>query len=394
MASNVRFTLFNSDEAFGALLRSMLLKEHGVRIAAEVDHIGVLPTTIERVPSEVLFVNLDPNPELVLPLCGQIASEHPHLIIFATSELRDGQLILEVMRKGIREFFPKPIDVAVLYEAIEKVVRQRVDTAPHGRLITVLSGCGGQGATMLATNLAVELADLTQGKVAVVDLDYRFGQVATFLDLEPAYTLGELCSSLEQLDVGVIEKALERHESGVQVLGRPRELAQSEGLTAASCVGVLSTLVQMKDYVVVDGPSRFDINARAVLDLADLNLLIVQCLVPSVRNSVRIIRGMREAGYNMDRTSLVCNRVGKESSHLSLNDVTATIDMEPIVRIPDDWTTVGGAVNLGAPLITYSPKSRVRQAVRELAEKIAAGSPEEKTEAKDGKKGLMSRIFN
>ena len=48
---------------------------------------------------------------------------------------------------------------------------------------------------MYATNLAVELAALAEGTVTLVDLDYRFGQVATFLDVEPTYTLADLCGS-------------------------------------------------------------------------------------------------------------------------------------------------------------------------------------------------------
>lgn len=392
MATGVRFIILNSDESFAAQLRGLLLKLDGVKIAAEVDQPGMLGQIIHQVPAEILLLNLDPDPRMVLSLVGDLVTANPQLAVFATSANTDGKLIIEVMRKGIREFLPKPLDPATLVEATERVVMQRSEKPPHGKLISILSGCGGQGSTTLAVNLAVELADVSGGRVVVVDLDYRFGQVATFLDLEPSYTLADLCNTVEQVEQSVIEKALIRHDTGVRALTRPSHLAQADAMTAAHCVGVLSSLVQFNDYVVLDGPTRFDVGAQSVLDLADLNLLLVQLLVPSVRNTVRIVDAMRDAGYNLDRLRLVCNRVGKESAHLSVDDVATTLNIQPTATLPDDWSTVGGAVNLGVPLLTYSPKSKVRQAIRDLAELLVA-PPAESRPAKETKKGSKSRAL-
>ena len=79
-----------------------------------------------------------------------------------------------------------------------------------GKLITVMGAAGGVGTTTLATNLAVELAALAERQVSIVDLDYRFGQVATLLDVEPTYTLSDLCNSPEQLEQQVIEREREQ----------------------------------------------------------------------------------------------------------------------------------------------------------------------------------------
>ncbi len=392
MGRGVRFIILNDDERFGAELRGLLTRFDGVKIVAEVDQPALLRQTVENIPAEVLLVHLDPNPDLVLPVAGDIAADLPHLPVFAVSESTDGQLILNAMRKGVREFLTKPIDTDTFAEALDKIASGTGPAAPQGKLVTVLGASGGAGATMLATNLACELAELNGGRVSLIDLDYRFGQVATFLDLEPTYTLADLCGSVEQTDQQMIERALVKHDCGVRVLSRPATFTQAESITAADCVGVLSTLTQISDYVVVDGPIRFDPHAQSVLDLADANLLIVQLLVPSVRNAVRILDGMREAGYNLERTKLVCNRVGKESSHLSPRDVMGTVNFRSCSIVPDDWEAVGGAINLGMPLSAHCPKNKVRLAIRELAEQLH--SPQEEVDDKNGaKKGLMGRIF-
>jgi pilus assembly protein CpaE len=392
MAGDVRFIVLNSDESFSAELRGMLLRLDGVQIVAEVDEPALLGQAVRQFPIDAVLANLDPDAEAVLRIVGEVISSEPNLAVFASSESADGQLILKAMRVGVREFFPRPIDGNAFQEAIEKVAAQRTDTRKFGKLITVTGTSGGVGATMLATNLAVELAGMAEGNVTIVDLDYRFGQVATFLDVDPTYTLADLTASPEQLEPQVVGRALVKHNSGVRVLARPATLAQADTMTAAACLSVLSSLLQVNDYVVTDGPNRFDPSAKSVLDISNASLLVVQLLVPTVRNGLRIIEGMRESGYNLDRARVICNRVGNDSGCLSLGDIGETLGLKTFASIPDDWATVAGAINLGEPLGKHSPKSKVRAAVQKIAERLHTPDPQaDENDAR--KKGLIGRMF-
>jgi len=392
MGQDLKFIILNADEQFAAEIRATLLHFESVKIVAEIDEPALLEPSVNRFPVDVVLVNLDPSPDAVLPIVGNLAAGHRSLAIFAASSSTDGPLILKAMRLGIREFFPKPIELKSLAEAIEKVASHRVETTSQGKLITVIGTAGGVGASVIATNLAVELAGLAKGGVTVVDLDYRFGQVATFLDVDPTYTLADLCHSPEQLEPSVVTRALVKHASGVQVLSRPSSLAEAETITAAACMGVFSTLLQMNEYVVTDGPTRFDLGSQSVLALSDVNFLVVQLLVPCVRNALRILEGMRSHGYNLERTRLVCNRMGRDSGHLSVQHVKETLGLEMFATLPDEWAAVSGAINLGEPLATHSPKSKLRAAIQEIAERLHTRAPE--SDDKDvPKKGLIERIF-
>jgi len=394
--NSLRVIVFNADESFQPSLRSTLTSFDTVRIVAEVDEPAMLPHVVKQFAAEVLILHLDPSPECVLPIAGEVATNNPQIAVFAVSESTDGQLILSVMRRGFREFITKPMDRGILSDALSKVANQAEERRPSGRLISVLGTAGGVGATSIATNLAVELKSISGGNVTVVDLDYRFGQVATLLDVSPTYTIADLAQSPEQLEHQVIERALVEHASGVQVLSRPAHFVQSDNITAANCVAILTNLAEMNDYVVVDGPNRYDVGASAILDITDTMLMIIQLMVPSVRNAQRIIQGMREAGFNLDRTKLICNRVGKESGPLTQTDVEATLDKKIFSTIPDDWTAVSAAVNLGEPLSTLSPRTKVRMAIRELAENIHTPDGHKGDEREGGRKNghLFSRMFS
>lgn len=394
MAAGVRIIIYNADPDFGPELRATLLKFEGVKIIAEVDETVLLPQAAQQFPADLIIVHLDPNPEAVLAVAGELIDELPDTAVFTISDCTDGQLILAAMRMGVREFITKPLDDEILSAALEKVTQRRVQAVVQGKLITVLGAAGGVGTSTIAANLSVEMADFTGEKVAVVDLDFRFGQIATMLDVESTYTIADLCESVEQLEQQVIERALVTHETGVNVLARPSTFSQAEHLSAAHCVGVLSSLMNMHDIVVVDGPTRFDMGAKAVLDIADEILLVAHLLVPCVRNLSRMVDGMRQVGFNMERVKLICNRTSRDSSGLSMQDLQDTLDMKVFTTLPDDWESTSGAVNLGEPLLKYAPKSRLREAIRDLAKRLHDPGRNSEGTKDDKKSSLLAKIFS
>jgi pilus assembly protein CpaE len=214
------------------------------------------------------------------------------------------------------------------------------------------------------------------------------------LDLQADYTISDLCDTPEQLDASIINKAMVKHSTGIQLLARPNQFKQADQITAAHCASVLGALQQMYEYVVVDGPSRFDSSGSAVIDMCQASLVVVQLLVTSVRNAHRMFEDLRDGGYNLDRFHLICNRVGLESGHLEMEHVQHTLNRKIEHEIPDDWKTVSSAINVGVPLVEAAPRSRVRAAIREIAEQIAGSGQDRGADAASGKSGLLGRIFS
>ena len=396
MRQVVRTIVFNVDAEAAVPLRQHLLATEGVKIVADVNEPALLSQAVLRFPADLVIAHLDPDPEALLPVAATVATEHPELAVFAISARADGELILVALRAGLREFLIKPVDPDQLSEAIDKVRSHQTESVHNGQLISIMGSVGGAGATVVASNLAVELKQITDQKVAVVDLDFRFGQLATCFDLHPTYTISDLCETDEQVETEMIEQAMHEHESGVHVLARPNQLVQAEQITAARCVSVLSALQEIYEYVIVDGPNRFDPSARSVLDMSDMSLLIVQLLVFSVRNTHRIMEELTSHGYNMERIQVICNREGRDSGYLEARHVSETLNREFFALIPDDWTAVSSAMNVGEPLLTACPKGRARQAIKALARSIHSGPSDDSSEAQPtskGKGGVLSKLF-
>jgi pilus assembly protein CpaE len=392
MTRTVRTILFTSNESEAPELRKAITSLERLRIVAELDEPSLLPHAVAQFPADLIIADLDPNAPVVIECLKQLKEASPDMPVFAISTQTEGDVVLRAMKAGIKEYLVKPLDVEELEEAIARVVQTQPQTKEPGKLISIMGSAGGVGCTTIATNLAVELSGLVEEeqKVVLVDLDFRFGHVATLLDVHGQFTVADLCTTQEQLDPQMIMKALTKHDSGLYVLRRPHSFAQAELITAAHCANVLSSLQEMCAYVVVDGPTRHDPGGRSVLDAADYNLLVVQLLVTSVRNTDRMIQELSVQGFNPDRISFVCNRVGRESAHLEIKQVETILNRKIFMTISDDWKSVSSSINIGQPLSTEFGRSKVRQEILKLAMRIHC--PEKLAEeARRG--GLLGKLF-
>lgn len=407
MLNSIRVIVVNADEEAAPELRACLLAIEGVKIVAEIDEPAMLAQALRQFPAEVLLVHLDPNPagmmDVVAPLIEQRKGQ---AVVIGMTEDRDAELVVRAMRIGMREFLWKPFPPEQLGEILQRVRKETAAVERRaGRLISVVGTSGGVGATSLVTNLAVELARLEtwqgqpQGgerpRVAVVDLDLRFGQVAMYLDAQPTYTIAQLCETIEPLEPQLIERVMVKHPSGVHVLAHPADMEEAGRITAGQCAGALAGLLEHYDFVVVDGPVRFDQSARAVFDMTDTYILILQLLVPSVRNSDRFLNELRRHGFNLDKLRIVCNRHGREAGYLQPADVEATLGRKVDFFVPDDWKVSSTAVNVGTPLADHAPKSKLRLAYQQIAQVLAGrdeGLDGEPTSAapEPPRKGLLS----
>ena len=424
----IKVVVFSTDGEFAVRLREQLQASSDARIVGELSDPEELIATTERLAPDVLIMYLHPKPDPLLLLASHLSRSCQGTRIFAIADSDDPQLILTSMRSGMCEFLTKPINAEQLGTALAHVAALKPPGSSKGKILATVRSTGGCGATFLAVNTACELVSSCEQSVVVVDLDFCGGQVATYLDLMPSFTLGDLTGNFESMDRQMLERIVTKHSSGVGVIARPTPLAQGELLQSPQAhelvAGVISTLSDMYDYIILDGLSPSNQADLEFLRMADNILLVMNLLVPSIRNAHRILEAMTRryglgeegpssnsglAESQLGRILLVTNRLGRESSYLRIQDVEKTLGHKIFAQIPDDWRTVSRSINAGDPLEVYAPTSKVRSSLTDMAMRLSAGDvcrENERSSAKGsgtgrgGKRssqpgvGLLARMFH
>ena len=132
---------------------------------------------------------------------------------------------------------------------------------------------------------------------------------------------------------------------------------------------VLSSLAQMYDDVVIDTMLTYDDRMLAVLDLADLYIIVVTPHLGALCSARHFLHIARTLGYPDDRMLFVLNRAGQLAG-LSSDNILSLLGTRSIIQIPTGGPELTQAVNEGRPLVLHQPKSPVGRALQALAEQV------------------------
>jgi pilus assembly protein CpaE len=293
-------------------------------------------------------------------------------------------LLQEALRAGVRDALTidsgeRQIRLAVerVGDAIANIANRAAAAAEpvkQGRIFCAFSTKGGVGKSVISTNLAVLLATRNPGRVALVDADLQFGDVAVLLGVPPLHTSADAAEVIDAIDAQLMDGFLATHEpSSLRVLCAPVEPSAGERITAEQMVGVVRMLRTMFDFVVVDMPPHFDDVVLALLEEADEVLLIASLDIPSIKNLKVGMQTLDLLSLAGNKLHLVMNRANARV-HLDIADVERALGVTAEFRIPSD-IAIPQAVNRGVPVVLDKPRAPAALALRALADRYSAPAP-------------------
>ena len=274
---------------------------------------------IARTGKEAIQTSQELNPDVVLmdinmpDMDGIAATEairanQPSIQVIILSVQSDQNYMRRAMLAGARDFLTKPPMGDELISAIrragemaisEKEKAARVQAAPvpgtiggdiagyggpRGKIVSVYSPKGGTGCTTLAVNLALVL-NSSETKVALVDGNLQFGDVAVFVNEQGKNTVVDLAPRADELDAEIVEEVMVKHSStDLHILAAPSRPEYAERVTSGQFSKVLEYLTHLYEYVIVDtSPTLTDVTL-ATIDVSDIIVLVTTQDIPSIKN--------------------------------------------------------------------------------------------------------------
>src|SRR5881397_400806 len=312
---------------------------------------------------EVAGVQSDPAAAI-----AQIATEKPDIVMLDgfLGGKQDFSIALDVAKRiRTASAGTRIIMVTVPQKGLDPKSETMVDAVfvlPGGanelaQVLGVGKAARPQNGLMIAVYLATVLR--RQGKsVALMDGVMQFGSVRHVLQVPPATrsfvdlpTAGAMRTSLAEV--------LWEGPSGVHVLLAPGKAEEVDLIQGGDIGSAMSMLAESHDYVIVDTPSRLTEDALAILDAANLILMIVTYMNATVAQSRAAIDTFEALGYKGQKPILLVVNQSDTAGGMSKNAVEHALNLPIIGEIPTDWKTVSDSLNKQQPFVISAPQSPI-----------------------------------
>lgn len=303
----------------------------------------------------------------------------------------------QLLRLGAESFVPYPLPDGALHEAIEQIRKPAPATpvaavpdaepteaaAPafkakgdrNGVVLPIHGLAGGTGASTFATNLAWELATIAKDapRVCLIDLDFQYGSVATYLDLPRKETVFELLSDMEAADSDSMLQAMLTFNDKLHVLTAPSDMLPLD-IVSPDDIGKLIDMAQANfDFVIIDMPKTIVAWTESVLNRAHVYFALLELDLRSAQNVLRLLRALKAEGLPHEKLRYVLNRAPKFTDLAAKGRVkrmAESLDIDIEVQLPDGGAQITQANDHGLPLAENAGKNPLRKELQKLAKSL------------------------
>lgn len=350
---------------------------------------------LEELP-DVIVIEIDGHREQDIDDIEQILKKYGERVtIFVTTKGDDMNTMRRLMRAGVKDVFPQPLQVQELVIAVTNTLadkRSRVLGAKgeRGGVTAFLNAKGGSGATTLAVNVAYSLkTNNDAARVVLIDLDIQFGTAAMFLDLHPRSNVMDALQQPERIDPVFLQALMTKHASGIDVLASPGDLSSIEDISADAVTRLLQAAAENYDFVIIDIPRIYSPWTLAAMAFVDPLIVVVQNDVPTLRDAKLLLEQLPLKGVPVQNIEVVNNRALSKMHNVNIESLKDTLRMKRVHRVRNDYEAAIKAQDSGIPLQVVAKNSHMTKDIENLAENLAASH----IKKKDEKKGFISKLF-
>ncbi len=308
------------------------------------------------------------------------------LVLLVVGDL-SSRSIHRLMREGVTEFTPYPDADGALADAISRLRLQL--NAPNlplgpgiappqrqGMVITTYGAAGGVGASTFAVNLAWEIALATKKtgrRVALLDFNFQYGSIATYLDVPRREAVYELVSEAASLDQTGLTQALSVYQGKLHVLTAPRDALPLDIVTPSDVQAIIKLAREAFDFVLIDMPQSLMNWSEQVYSASDVFYAVMELDMRSAQNMFRFLRTLKAEDMALDKIQFVLNRapgMTDLSGKARVKRVSRSLGIEYSVLLPDGGRTVVNACDQGVPLAGAARSNPMRKEVARVAKAL------------------------
>lgn len=355
------------------------------RLAGLPVHLNILPTTEWINPEElsaaaVAVIQVDADSAASMKRFQKLVTAVDTPLIAACYE-PPLALVRSLIRSGAHDVIPLPLsfeDVETSLAPLAENLNKRLVSAAatNSKLVSIIKGVGGVGATALLTQLAIRFAksEAKQGREAcLIDLDVQFGDIAFQLGVRPKLSLADLLDAGTRLDGALLRSTTAEHPSGLKLLSAPADMMPLEGISSEHVLRIVETATHEFGTVFVDLPTNWTNWSLSLVARSDLVVLVTELTVAGINRARRQLNLLDSQDLGDVDVRVVVNRFEKSlARRISLADASKALGREVSYTVANDFTLMRGAIDRGIPIDEIKRKTALGRDLDVLDAGIAA----------------------
>ncbi len=343
-----------------------------IRIVGELG-VMVHQLTAQK-PDLVFLVGFEPTDPHYIQEVEKLCLALPHAAIVALHPQTQPELLLSLMRAGVREVI---VDSAseTLHQVIERThLRAKGVSMSRCRVFGFVSSKGGDGSSCIAANLAFALSQEPDTRVLAVDVSLPFGDLDMYLtgDNHPK-DLADISSECERLDQSLFDSMVQHLSPTFDLISSPATFEKIVHIEPQQVSELIHIAKNFYDYILVDFGSSLDQVGIWVLEQLDELCIVFTPSLPSLRRAGQILKLWKEFEKNMSSTEIILNRADTNVA-ISSTEIEKVIGRPINKRLPSDAEAVQESLLVGRTILQVAPKSKFSKTIVDWAAHITGNS--------------------
>jgi pilus assembly protein CpaE len=374
-------------------LRKLLYFESDIVIVGTAENGQRAVEQAKKLQPDIVLMDINMPDMDGITATETISRVAPRSQIIMMSVQSETDYLRRSMMAGAKYFLTKPFTSEELSSSIRRVFEQGVGVIPpvpaleteapgmppgpgrplprEGKLIVIYSPKGGTGCSVVASNLAIALAQTTSKNVALVDGSLQFGDIGVLLNLQSGQTIADVAKRVRELDSDLLTVIMASHPAGVKVLAAPPSAPESDTITTEAYKKIVSRLKKNFDYTLLDTWSHLDDIVLSAIDVADRILVVMTPEIPSIKSTKQFFELAEALDLPSGRIDLILNKTYPRD-RIRAEQIENTMKHRILAQFEFDPRSMRPTINQGQPLILAQPNHPLSQRFLQLAEQEVA----------------------